>query len=157
MQEQSKDKPMDFKQSLFASYANIAIMEMSLYNSSDNFLRPSHKEMLYIYCIWSHPGCTASDLVEMFSSSKALVSQTILSMQEKGYITREKDPDDNRRQILRLSDQRLLESTQELEIIDKASKVLASKYTPEQIEEASRIICDFTEEMRHLATKSRFH
>ena len=154
MQEESKKVEMDFKQSLFASYANIAIVEVRLYNESERLARLTHKEMLYMYCIWSKPDWTATDLVEMFDNSKALVSQTILGMEEKGYIAREKDPKDNRRQILRITDDKVLEAREEMEFIDAAVKKLASKYTKEEIEKASKIIFDFTEELLFLATGS---
>ncbi len=138
---------MDFKQSLFASYANIAIMEMKLFNTNADFMRPTHKEMLYLYSIWTNPGCTASDLVELFNSSKALVSQTIIAMEEKGYIIRTKDPKDNRRQILEISPQRLEATTKELQLIDAATHALSRDYTKEEMDGAAKIIHRFTQYM----------
>ena len=138
---------MDFKQALFASYANIAIMELKIYNSNSEHLRPSHKELLYLYSIWSREGCTASDLVELFDSSKALVSQTVLAMEEKGYIVREKDPQDNRRQIIRVSPERLADSEIEMNIIDRSIKQLSSNYSNEEIEKAAKIMLSLSENM----------
>lgn len=146
-----KTDEMDFKQSLFASYANIAIMEMKLFNSNSEIMRPTHKEVLYLYSIWTNPGCTASDLVELFNSSKALVSQTIIAMEEKGYIIRTKDPKDNRRQILEIAPKRLEASTKELELIDEAAKSLSKDYTEEEISTAAKIINIFTYRMMDLA------
>lgn len=140
---------MDFKQSLFASYANIAIMELKLFNNSPEHLRPTHKEILYLYSIWSKPGCTATDLVDLFDSSKALVSQTIIAMEKKGYIIREKDPEDNRRQNLRLSDKRIEESHEELKLIDSAVRKLSSQYSEEEIHNAAKILASFTSNMVH--------
>ncbi|MBP5685276.1 MAG: MarR family transcriptional regulator, partial [Candidatus Methanomethylophilaceae archaeon] len=110
-------------------------------------LRPSHKETLYLYTIWSKNGCTASDLVELFDSSKALVSQTILSMEEKGYIVREKDPKDKRRQIIRLSPQRLEESKVEMGIIERSIRQISGDYSKEEIDKASEIMLRLTETM----------
>ena len=126
MGSEPKKEQMDFKQVLFASYANIAIMELKLYNTQSDRVRPTHKEILYLYSIWSRGGCTASDLVELFDSSKALVSQTVLSMEEKGYIYREKDPADNRRQIITINKDKLNESVEELMLIDKSMRQLSS-------------------------------
>jgi DNA-binding MarR family transcriptional regulator len=142
---------MDFKQSLFACYANIAITEMKLYNSESDFMRPTHKEILYMYSIWTNPGCTASDLVELFNSSKALVSQTIIAMEEKGYIIRTKDPKDNRRQILEISPQRLEATNKELQLIDAATTALSRDYSKEEIANAAKIIHKFTQHMMDIA------
>ena len=147
MEQLSESEKMDFKQALFASYANIAIMELKIYNSNSEHLRPSHKELLYLYSIWSRGGCTASDLVELFDSSKALVSQTVLSMEEKGYIVREKDPQDNRRQIIRVSPERMADSEIEMNIIDRSIKQLSSNYSNEEIEKAAKIMLSLSENM----------
>ncbi len=144
---------MDFKQVLFASYANIAIMELKLYNSQSERLRPTHKEILYLYSIWSRGGCTASDLVELFDSSKALVSQTVLAMEEKGYIVRVKDPKDNRRQIINISPERLNNSVEELALIDKSVKMLASQHTEEEMMAAVRLIYELTDHMVKLSIR----
>lgn len=149
MDASNNTEHMDFKQSLFASYANIAIMELKLYNNNPDHQRPNHKEILYLYSIWSKPGCTASDLVELFDSSKALVSQTIIAMEKKGYIVREKDPLDNRRQNLRLSDKRIEENHEELRLIDSAVKRLSTQYTEEEIHNAAKILLSFTNNMVH--------
>jgi len=153
MESQSKNEEMDFKQTLFACYANIAIMEMRLYNNSPDYNRPSHKETLYLYSIWTLDGCTATDLVDLFDSSKALVSQTILSMEKKGYIVREKDPTDNRRQILRLSPDQISTITDELKLIDRAVMQLSSYYSKEEIEKASKIVLSLTEIMAEQAIR----
>jgi DNA-binding MarR family transcriptional regulator len=138
---------LDFKQSLFASYANTAMMELTLYNNNSDHLRPTHKEMLYLYCIWNKEDCTATDLVQLFDSSKALVSQTIIGMEKKGLIYREKDPNDNRRQILKTSEKRLSAAEIELKILDDSIRKLSEKYSKEELENAAKIILTFTEQM----------
>lgn len=148
MDPQISTDEMDFKHALFASYANIAMVEVKLANQAPaSSLRPSHKEILYLHCIWTKPDCTATDLVEMFGSSKALVSQTIISMEQKGYIVRTKDPKDNRRQIISLSPTRLSESSRELELIDKSIKDLSSRFSEEEMLNAARIIYTYTQNM----------
>lgn len=153
MGSEPKKDQMDFKQVLFASYANIAIMELKLYNTQSDRVRPTHKEILYLYSIWSRGGCTASDLVELFDSSKALVSQTVLSMEEKGYIYREKDPADNRRQIITINKDKLNESVEELMLIDKSMRQLSSQYTDEEMMNAARIMYDLTDNMVKLSIR----
>ena len=150
MGSEPNKEQMDFKQVLFASYANIAIMELKLYNSQDERIRPTHKEILYLYSIWSRGGCTASDLVELFDSSKALVSQTILSLEEKGYIVREKDPADNRRQIISIVSEKL-ESVDELILIDKVLKKMSSQYSEEELMHAVRIMYDLSDNLMKLS------
>ncbi len=137
----------NFEQALFASYANIAIMELKLYNNSQETNRPTHKEILYMYSIWANKGCTASDLVDLFDSSKALVSQTVIGMEKKGYIYREKDSKDNRRQILKLSEERFPGSIEEMRVIDAAVKNLRNTYSQEDIVRAAKILQCFTDNM----------
>ncbi len=138
------DTEQFLKNALFSSYSNIAIMETRLYNQNPNHLRPTQKEILYLYCIWNKKGCTASDLVEILQSSKALVSQTIIGMEKKGYIVRTKDPEDNRRQILEVSPQRLADTQQEMEILDNSIAKLRTMYTPEDIEKAGKVLLSLT-------------
>ena len=138
------DTEQFLRNALFSSYSNIAIMETRLYNQNPNHLRPTQKEIPYLYCIWNKKGCTASDLVEILQSSKALVSQTIISMEKKGYIVRTKDPEDNRRQILEVSPQRLADTQQEMEILDNSIAKLRTMYTPEDIDKAGKVLLSLT-------------
>lgn len=153
MIEPSSNDAMDFKQALFASYANIAIMEIRLHNDDDSRLRPTFKETLYLYSIWSRDGCTASDLVKLFDSSKALVSQTIIGMEKKGYIVREQDKTDRRKQILKISPQRLSGGVEEFKLIDSSITALSAKYTEEELSKSAKIIYEFTENMCKEVTK----
>jgi len=153
MESSTVAEEIDFKQSLLACYANIAIMEMKLYNNSTDDIRPSHKEILYLYSIWTIDGCTATDLVELFDSSKALVSQTILAMERKGYIVREKDPNDNRRQILRISPNRINSLNDEIRLIENAVKHLSHQYSEQDIEKAGKIIMSLTDIMANQAIR----
>jgi DNA-binding MarR family transcriptional regulator len=143
-----KENENDFRKSLMATYANIAIMEMRMYNDDSDAVRPTYKEVLYLYSINNIENCTATDLVELFNSSKALVSQTVIGMEEKGFITRVKDPRDNRRQIIRISEDRIKQFSTEMEIISEAVKRLSSKYSSEEIAKAMFIIEDVTKCMR---------
>ncbi len=138
----------DLKNSLFVSYSNIVLMETRLYNGDvRDCARPTQKEIMYMYCIRSKPGCTATDLVNLLNTSKALVSQTLISMEKKGYITRTKDPEDNRRQILNVSEICLKENQSELRIIEKALEKVRSQYTQEDLVKAMNIMQSLTTNM----------
>ena len=147
-----KELKADFSKSLLSSYANIAIMEVRMYNDSKH-PRPSYKEILYMYCIYCIDGCTATDLVELFSTSKALVSQTIISMEKKGYVTRVKDPHDNRRQILKVSEETLATYSDELTVIDESLKRMDSIYSVEEICRSAKIVKEVTDCMLRVSTQ----
>ena len=68
-------------------------------------------------------------------------------MEEKGYIVRERDPKDNRRQIIRLSPQRLEESKVEMNIIERAIRQISKNYSEEEIAKASEIMTRLTDTM----------
>ena len=68
-------------------------------------------------------------------------------MEEKGYIVREKDPKDKRRQIIRLSPQRLEESKVEMGIIERSIRQISGDYSKEEIDKASEIMLRLTETM----------
>ena len=133
-----------------AAYANIAIIELRMYNDKPDSSRPTFKESLYLYAIYSIKNCTASDLVALFNSSKALVSQTIIGMEEKGFIVRTKDPKDNRRQIITLSPARLSETQIESAVTAEAMRRLSNKYSNEDFTNTSRIIKEITDCMREV-------
>ncbi len=149
----AKELKLDFGKSLLSSYASIAVMEVRMYNNNSSIDRPSYKELLYIYCIWSIENCTATDLVELFRSSKALVSQTIINMEKKGFIIRQKDPLDNRRQILRVSEEVIRRYNDEVVIIEEAIRRLSGTYTLEEICEASNVIKDITDCMLRISSE----
>ncbi len=151
-----KELKTDFSKSLLASYANIAIMEMRFYNNTEKD-RPSYKEIMYMYCIWSINKCTATDLVELFNSSKALVSQTIISMEKKGFIQRIKDPDDKRRQILSISDETLRKFSEEIDVIDEALKRLSKQHSVEEICAAAAIVREATDYMLRVSSEKHSH
>ena len=149
-----KELKTEFSKSLLASYANVAIMEMRMYNSNDE-QRPSYKEIMYMYCIYSIDKCTASDLVEMFSSSMALVSQTIISMEKKGFVTRTKDPDDKRRQILAISEEMMKKYSEEVDVIDEALKRMSTHHSIEDICEAAKTLNEVTDCMLRVLTEKQ--
>ena len=135
---------------MVAAYANIAIIELRMYNDKPDSSRPTFKESLYLFAINSIENCTASDLVALFNSSKALVSQTIINMEEKGFIVRSKDPKDNRRQIISLSPSKKNETQIESAITSEAMRRLASKYTEDDFNRSSKIMLDLTECMKEI-------
>ena len=147
-----KDLKADFSKSLLSSYANIAILEVRMYNNSDQ-PRPSYKEILYMYCIYSINNCTASDLVQLFNTSKALVSQTIIAMERKKLVSRIKDPSDNRRQILRVSPETLAMYSEEMQIIDESLKRMNEVYSIEEICKSSKIVKEVTDCMLRISTE----
>ncbi|MBO4356767.1 MAG: MarR family transcriptional regulator [Candidatus Methanomethylophilaceae archaeon] len=147
-----KELKADFSKSLLSSYANIAIMEVRMNNNS-TLPRPSYKEILYMYCIYCIDDCTASDLVELFNTSKALVSQTVISMERKGFVTRIKDPQDNRRQILRVSDETMMTYSDEMTVIDESLKRMDEMYSVEDIVKSAKIVKEVTDCMLRVSTE----
>ena len=147
-----KELKADFSKSLLSSYANIAIMEVRMNNNS-TLPRPSYKEILYMYCIYCIDDCTASDLVELFNTSKALVSQTVISMERKGFVTRVKDPQDNRRQILRVSDETMMTYSDEMTVIDESLKRMDEMYSVEDIVKSAKIVKEVTDCMLRVSTE----
>ena len=144
----------EFSKSLLSSYANIAVMEVRMYNES-NLPRPSYKEILYMYCIYSIDDCTASDLVELFNTSKALVSQTIITMERKGFVSRVKDCRDNRRQILKVSEEALKTYSEEMAVIDESLKRMDGTYSLEEICKSAKIVKEVTDCMLRVSTEAR--
>ena len=138
----------EFQRLMVEAYANIAILELRLYNDQPDSSRPTFKESLYLFAIQSMEKCTASDLVALFNSSKALVSQTVISMEEKGFIVRTKDPKDNRRQIITLSPEKNNETQIERAIADEAIRRLNDKFSDEDIIRSARVMYEISEVMK---------
>jgi len=142
-----KDDDINLTNALVRIFANVGITEMRMYNGGTKSSRPTFKEAMYMYAIMSITDCTASDLVDLFGVSKALVSQSIIAMEEKGFIERVRDTKDKRRQIIKVSDQ-AEEYMKERDALEYAERMLLQKYTPEQIGLACRIFIDLTDEGR---------
>lgn len=150
-----KESRLDFSKALLGAYANLAVLQVRLYNDEDQVVRPSFKEMVYLYTIWKYDNCTASDLVEIFNSSKALISQTVISMEKKGFISRKKDPSDNRRQIITVSEEIMGTYAMELQLIDEALKYKSKQYSIEEVLQAARIVLDITDTMLRIKNENK--
>lgn len=140
----------ELKSALLLLYKDTTIMEMRRFNNESSF-RPTYKEVLYMYGIGSVEKCTATDLVKMFNISKETMSIALSKMETKGFIERTVDPEDNRRQIITISDKRFFEMRSQQTIYEEALKKLIAKYTDDEIKTASNVIVDLADEMKRIS------
>ena len=144
----NNDEGTDFKKLLVSSYANLAIMEMRLYNDSTETDRPSFKEILFMYVISDTPNCTATDLVKLFNSTKAMISQTLINMESRGLIKRTKSDGDSRKLIITVCEDKIKEIMGGVNIYEEALMKIEERYSKKQLIDSAQVICDFTRAFR---------
>ena len=57
-------------------------------------------EIDLIHALRHNPGCTQARLTELLHADKAAIARRTRNLEEKGYLTREDDPDDGRSKLL---------------------------------------------------------
>jgi len=139
---------------------DMSAMEIRAFNKRLDESSPTYKENLYIFTIASIENCTATDLVKTFGVSKAIVSQTLSAMEEKGFITRVKDSADSRKHIIEISNEKVDLFSNEICLIDQAIDLTLSKYSKEELDTVSKILTDISNNLAEVDTtikaKNRF-
>lgn len=59
------------------------------------------KEVRYIMMIYDNPDCSQDDLVSYYGESKANIAKSLKKLEDDGYITREVNPENRRKYMLR--------------------------------------------------------
>lgn len=59
------------------------------------------KEVRYILMIYDNPNCSQDDLVNTFAESKANIAKSLKVLEDRGYITREVNPKNRRKYMLK--------------------------------------------------------
>ena len=57
-------------------------------------------EIDLIHALRHHPGCSQAQLTQLLHADKAAIARRTRNLEMKGYLVREEDPDDGRRQLL---------------------------------------------------------
>ena len=57
--------------------------------------------MRYIMAIYDNPGFSQDDLVNLFGQSKASIAKSLKKLEDEGYITREVNPQNRRKYLLK--------------------------------------------------------
>lgn len=79
---------------------NISKNQMKYLNSHIEELDLGH-EMRYIMAIYDNQGLSQDDLVKMFAQSKASIAKSVQKLEDEGYITREVNPKNRRKYMLK--------------------------------------------------------
>ncbi|WP_407392968.1 MarR family winged helix-turn-helix transcriptional regulator [Methanobrevibacter sp.] len=59
------------------------------------------KEVRYIMMIFDNPNCSQEDLVAFYGESKANIAKSLKKLEDDGYITREVNPENRRKYMLK--------------------------------------------------------
>lgn len=59
------------------------------------------KEVRYVMMVYDNPCCSQDDLVNYYGESKANVAKALRKLEEDGYITREVNPENRRKYMLK--------------------------------------------------------
>ena len=104
----------------------------------DDPLKPSAGRILgYLSC---HNEASSQELQEHFKLAKATVSEGLSSLEERGYITYEKSPNDAREKIIRLTDAGKARAEAFQKICDDFDELVLKGLTIEEIQVLSKLL-----------------
>ena len=95
----------------------------------------SAAELPYIVRIYADNNkLTQRDLCNLFFVSEPVVARTLKNLEKKGFIIRNKDPDNRTRKLLSLTDSGIEISKRMFDINDEWEKLLFDNFTSDEIE-----------------------
>lgn len=121
----------DPKRTVRRLYFALSQMELGLASGSDNV---SYRDVLYLDLIVSTPDCTVSKIADMLRVSRPAVTTRVNSLVEQGLVVKTKSPDDERVNILTVSDSTNEVYAEEGRVIDRAMSRLVRRYPPESMD-----------------------
>lgn len=97
-------------------------------------------EVRYILQIYHNPNCSQDDLINVYGESKAGISKSLKKLEDCGYITREINPENRRKYMLKTTDKacELVPRIREL-ILDWENKAGLDEYDSEFRERMNKI------------------
>ena len=109
----------------------------------DQKLKPynmSHGQLFLLIILYKGDGVYQQTLCQAYNLNKAAVGRSINKLEEKGLITKELDPADNRRKLIYLTDKAKDLKPKFFEILDAVEAQVRSNLTEEEVATFLRLI-----------------
>ena len=97
-------------------------------------------ELDLIHALRHNPGCTQAMLTQLLHADKAAIARRTKNLEAKGYLTREDDPKDGRRQLLYPTEKAESLKSSKAEIEASFYEYLLSGITTDEAEAFARIL-----------------
>ena len=97
-------------------------------------------EIDLIHALRHNPGCTQARLTELLHADKAAIARRTRNLEEKGYLTREDDPNDGRSKLLYPTDKAESLKCSKAEIEASFYEYLLSTLEPEEAEAFAAVL-----------------
>lgn len=97
-------------------------------------------ELDLIHALRHNPGCTQAMLTQLLHADKAAIARRTKNLETKGYLIREDDPKDRRRQLLYPTEKAERLKSSKAEIETSFYEYLLSSITAEEAETFARIL-----------------
>ncbi len=97
-------------------------------------------ELDLIHALRHNPGCTQAMLTQLLHADKAAIARRTKNLEAKGYLTREDDPKDGRRQLLYPTEKAESLKSSKAEIEASFYEYLLSGITADEAEAFARIL-----------------
>ena len=105
----------------------------------------SAAELPYLVRIYTDNNkLTQRDLCNLFFVSEPVVARTLKNLEKKGFIIRNKDPQNRTRKLLSLTDEGIKISKKMFDINDEWEKRILNNFTPDEIESFRKSIKKIT-------------
>ena len=97
-------------------------------------------EIDLIHALRHNPGCTQARLTELLHADKAAIARRTRNLEEKGYLTRQDDPDDGRSKLLYPTEKAESLKCSKAEIEASFYEYLMSTLEPEEAETFAAVL-----------------
>ena len=97
-------------------------------------------EIDLIHALRHNPGCTQARLTELLHADKAAIARRTRNLEEKGYLTRQDDPDDGRSKLLYPTEKAESLKCSKAEIEASFYEYLMSTLEPEEAETFATVL-----------------
>ena len=126
-------------------FADLVRCETRLYNAFNDELRAAHgivtSQFEFLRYLRDHSGSRVADLAAEFAVGVGAVSKSIDRMEQRGWVTRQPNPDDRRSAILALTREgRAIIDAADATFETRLGQIIAAAATPEQVTATAHVL-----------------
>lgn len=123
-------------------YLSLSVAELKFSDLFGDLGRLPYNTVLYLDYITYHPGCTATEIAEAIGVTKATVSTTVIRLEKKGLLVRERSEADRRVYNIRISDKMSKAYDICFGITSRMAERICGAYTDEEVDLFCRMLND---------------
>ncbi len=115
----------------------------------------SDTESLICSYVYQHEACSQDDVVQSLRIDKTTAAKAMLTLEEKGYITRETDPKDRRKKALRITEHGIEGCSEIINLHDRWLKEVMSTLSDSEQEQFEHYCVRLLTKAENMITEQR--